>query len=105
MFGNGIYFAPDADKSWGYTSSASARWTNASAPLAYMAMFTTAYGKPYDVHSYTGNWYGFNEGRLKAEHPGCNCTHAHKGNMLRKDEVIFYNEAQVTIKYICEFYA
>lgn len=106
MFGNGIYFALSAAKSWGYTSSRDAKWNSETSNEAFMALYETAYGKPYEVYTYTGNWSGYSYSRLQAEHPGCSCVHAKKSKgMLYNDEVIFYREDQVTIRYICVFKA
>lgn len=106
MFGNGIYFAPSAMKSWGYTSSRDAKWNGEASNEAYMALYETAYGLPYDVDTYAGSWSGYSYKRLQAEHPGCSCVHAKKNKgMLYDDEVIFYREDQVTIRYICTFEA
>lgn len=104
MFGNGIYFAPSAMKSWGYTSSGDAKWNSEASNEAYMALYETAYGLPYEVDTYAGNWSGYSYNRLQAEYPGCSCVHAKKGKgMLYNDEVIFYREDQITIRYICTF--
>lgn len=106
MFGQGVYFAPSAMKSWGYTSGNGAVWTKGSSNTAFMALYATAYGKPYVVYDYSGNWNGYNYKRLQSEHNGCSCVHAKSDQgMLRNDEVIFYREDQVTIRYICEFAA
>lgn len=106
MFGQGVYFAPSAMKSWGYTSGTGAKWTGGSSDVAYMALYATAYGKPYEVFSYHGNWSGYDYNRLRAEHPESSCVHAKADRgMLRNDEVIFYREDQMTINYICEFAA
>lgn len=105
MFGQGIYFAPSAMKSWGYTSSPSAKWTNESGDSVFMAMFNTAYGNPYVIYTRTVN-SRFNWEDLKRVAPNCDCLHAKadKG-LLHADEVIFYREDQVTVKYLCEFAA
>lgn len=104
MFGNGIYFAPSAAKSWGYTSARGTRWARGNQDTAFMALYATAYGKPYEVFSFSGAWSGYNYDRLQREHPGCSCVHAKKDRgMLHEDEIIFYREDQMTINYICEF--
>lgn len=106
MFGNGIYFAPSAMKSWGYTSSRDAKWNNEVSNESFMALYETAYGRAYEVDTYDGNWSGYSYKRLQAEHPGCACVHAKKSHgMLYNDEVIFYHEDQMTIRYICIFLA
>ncbi|ANU44662.1 hypothetical protein ADH76_03140 [Enterocloster clostridioformis] len=57
MFGQGIYFAPSAMKSWGYTSAPDEVWTRRNAGrtthTAFMALYATAYGKPYELYSHT----------------------------------------------------
>ncbi len=104
MFGNGIYFAPSADKSFGYTSYSGSRWAHGSGSTAFMGLFATAYGTPYKVTSFNGNWSGYNYDRLQREHPGCDCVHADSSaGMLRKDEVVFYQESQMTLDYLVEF--
>lgn len=104
MFGQGVYFAPSAVKSWGYTSGLGAIWTNGQSPVAYMALYATAYGKPYKVYHKNESWYNYNYKRLQKEHPDCCCVHAKADcGMLYNDEIIFYREDQVSIKYICEF--
>lgn len=110
MFGQGIYFAPSAMKSWGYTSAPDAVWTRRNAGrtthTAFMALYATAYGKPYELYSHTGTWLHYNYQCLHREHPDCSCVHAKAGKgMLHNDEVIFYREDQMTINYICEFAA
>lgn len=98
MFGYGIYYAPKAQKSLGYTSFG--YWTRGSASEGYMALMDVAYGKPYDVHSFDSKYYNFNYERLQQNCPGANCLHAHAGSMLRNDEIIVYKEEQCTIKYL-----
>lgn len=110
MFGQGIYFAPSAMKSWGYTSAPDAVWTRGNSGrtmhTAFMALYATAYGKPFELYGHTGTWLYYNYQRLHREHSDCSCVHAKASKgMLRNDEVIFYREDQMTINYICEFAA
>lgn len=108
MFGNGIYFAPSAAKSWGYTSVGkwAGRGLNRTAPSVYMALYATAYGCPYEVFFHTRDWLHYDYQKLHHDHPGYSCVHAKAGKgMLHDDEVIFYREDQMTINYICEFAA
>ena len=94
MFGNGIYFAPNSLKSWGYTSGG--YWTREmSSPTRFMGLYATAYGKPLNVSS-PGQ---YNESKIG--HHGC--VHAHAGSYLRNDEIIFYNEAAMLLTYLVEF--
>lgn len=106
MFGRGIYFAPSAMKSWGYTSSPMAKWTRDRAGEAFMALYATAYGTPYEPGTYEHATFtsSFGYEDLKRRAPGCSCVHAKRGvGGLKADEVIFYREEQMTIKYLCEF--
>lgn len=100
MFGYGIYYAPSAQKSYGYTSGG--YWVGGSSSSKYMAIMNVAYGKPYDVHSFDSKYYNFNYDMLQKNCPGANCLHAHAGTMLRNDEIIVYKEEQCTIKYLIE---
>lgn len=100
MFGYGIYYAPKAQKSLGYTSFG--YWTRGSSSIGYMALMDVAYGKPYDVYSFDSKYYNFNYERLQQALPGANCLHAHAGSMLRNDEIIVYKEEQCTIRYLIE---
>lgn len=102
MFGYGIYYAPKARKSLGYTSLNGSYWARGHSNSAFMALMNVAYGKPYDVHAFDNNYYDFNYDKLQKACSGANCLHAHAGNMLRNDEVIVYKEEQSTIKYLVE---
>ena len=95
MFGNGIYFAPKASKSWNYTSYHNTYWAKGNSSTAFMGLYATAYGIPLDCtcsHHYT-----------KSELGDKNCVHAHAGSQLRNDEIIFYDEAAVLLQYVVEF--
>ena len=102
MFGYGIYYAPKAQKSLGYTSLDGSYWARGNSNSAFMALMEVAYGKPYDVYSFDSKYYDFNYERLQRVSPGANCLHAHAGSMLRNDEIIVYKEEQCTIRYLVE---
>jgi poly [ADP-ribose] polymerase len=102
MFGYGIYFAPKAQKSLGYTSLSGSYWAGGNSNSAFMALFDVAYGKPYNVHSFEGRFHEFNYEKLQNSAEGSNCLHAHAGSMLRNDEIIVYKEEQLTVKYLIE---
>lgn len=102
MFGYGIYYAPKARKSLGYTSLSGSYWANGNSSSGFMALMDVAYGHPYDVHSFDSKYYNFNYEALQRACPGANCLHAHEGQMLRNDEIIVYKEEQCTIKYLVE---
>lgn len=99
MFGQGIYFAPSSMKSWGYTSSASAHWTNEHSDSAYMALCLTAYGNPYHTDTVVSGSQKF------LCDTGTDCIHAHGGNVLLHDEIIYFDEDAVLIQYLVEFSA
>ena len=102
MFGYGIYYAPKAKKSLGYTSLSGSYWANGNSSSGFMALMDVAYGKPYDVHSFESRFHTFDYAALQRACPGANCLHAHEGSMLRNDEIIVYKEEQCTIKYLVE---
>lgn len=102
MFGYGIYFAPKARKSVGYTSLRNSYWANGSSNYGFLALCEVAYGKPYDVYD---SQKGMTWERLQKVATGCSSLHAHAGRSLRNDEVIVYKEDQVTIKYLVELKA
>ena len=54
MFGEGLYFAPSATKSWGYTSGKGSFWAHGKSNTAFMALCATAYGHPQEVDTYSG---------------------------------------------------
>ena len=102
MFGYGIYYAPKARKSLGYTSLTGSYWAKGNSSSGFMALMDVAYGKPYDVYSFDSKFYSFNYETLQKNCTGANCLHAHEGTMLRNDEIIVYREDQCTIKYLVE---
>lgn len=97
MFGHGIYFAPSSKKSWGYTSYNGTYWARGNSSTAFMGLYDTAYGNPektYYSHQYTEN-------ELKSLNK--NCVHALKGQQLYNDEIIFFNENAIVLRYLVEF--
>ena len=60
MFGYGIYYAPKARKSLGYTSLHNSYWARGNSSYAFMALLDVAYGKPFDVYSFDSKYYSFN---------------------------------------------
>lgn len=100
MFGYGIYFAPSAQKSLGYTSLDGSYWAGGGDNHGYMAVMEVAYGTPLDIYQWHGWESGLDKEKLEKRAPGADCVHAHAGRSLRNDEIIVYDEAQVTIKYL-----
>ena len=101
MFGEGIYFAPSAKKSFGYTSYSGTYWARGNSNIAFMSLFDVAYGNPYNVYTH-GSYSYFNYEKLQQAQSGANCLHAHAGQILYNDEVVIYKENQITIKYLVE---
>lgn len=99
MFGQGIYFAPSSTKSWNYTSYRGTSWASGSSDVAYMGLYAVAYGKPYDVTS----WSASENYKQTMKKKGCDCLHAHAGISLRNDEIVLYHEVAIVLNYIVEF--
>lgn len=99
MFGDGIYFAPSSMKSWNYTSYRGTSWAGGQDDIAYMGLYATAYGTPYDVDT----WSASRDYPAEMKAHGANCVHAHKGSALMNDEIIYYSEAAMVLNYIVEF--
>lgn len=100
MFGQGLYFAPSISKSWGYTSMHNSVWANGTSETCYIGLYATAYGNPLEVSSYSSDYACYSESSLNGKY---DCLHAKKGEMLRADEIVFYNESATTINYLVEF--
>lgn len=108
LYGYGIYFAPRARKSIGYTSVNGSYWANGSNKTGFMAIFEVAYGTPYDVYDFDSKYHEMNYNLLQKFKRGANCLHAHAGasmggySSLKNDEIVFYKQEQMTIKYLVE---
>uniref|UniRef100_UPI00256F5402 WGR domain-containing protein n=1 Tax=Thomasclavelia cocleata TaxID=69824 RepID=UPI00256F5402 len=106
MFGYGIYFAPKAAKSIGYTSTYGARWTNGGSSSGFLSIYDVIYGDPYIIdknyYTYNGlNLLDYNS--LQQRKKGADSLHAlREVTGLREDEIIVYKEEQATIKYLVE---
>lgn len=103
MFGMGIYFATKARKSIGYTSLSGSYWAGGRSNSAFMGLYDVAYGTPYRVYDFNSRFYNFDYKKLQLAKSGANCLHADSSKgMLRNDEIILYQEDQLTIKYLVE---
>ncbi len=104
MFGQGLYFAPKAAKSVGYTDSGFwAKRTGSSTDknnTVLLMVFKVAMGKSMDVHSWSSSCSTMNEQKIK--NAGYNSLFAHAGVSLRNDECIVYNDDACTLSYIIE---
>lgn len=100
MFGYGIYFAPRARKSFGYTSCNGSYWARGNSSRGFMGLYATAYGTPYMVTS-SGHYTQSDLNALK-----CNCVHATPQNTgLCNEEIVYYSESAMLLNYIVEFEA
>lgn len=97
MFGSGLYFAPRAKKSIGYTSVQGSYWQNGQDSCGYLALFDVAVGKSYYCDDAQPN---MSLRGIKSK--GCDSLWAKAGRSLRNDEVIVYTEEQATISYLVE---
>lgn len=99
MYGNGIYFSTDSDKSYGYTSGG--YWNGGHSNTRFMALYETAYGTP----EYEHGWRTYTKEMLQSL--GKDCVHAlgqhNGGTSLRRDEIIFFDESAINLKYLVEF--
>lgn len=108
MFGLGIYWSnPEkykggVAKSIGYTSLGG-YWTRDYQNCGFLAFFDVAIGDSVNAYSFDSKYYSYNLERLKKDNPKAWSLWAH-GNtsMLRNDEIIVYDDRQMTIRYLVE---
>lgn len=108
MFGKGAYFSNSEKyhggvaKSIGYTSLGG-YWTRDYQNCGFLAFFDVAIGDSVDTYSFDSKYYSYNLERLKKDNPKAWSLWAH-GNtsMLRNDEIIVYDDRQMTIRYLVE---
>lgn len=96
MFGHGLYFAPRAKKSINYTSINGSYWAKGSNDQAFLAVFKVAYKNQKDVMT----WEPYMSS-LRNIRPH-DALFAHAGTSLVNDEIIVYDERQVTLQYLIE---
>lgn len=108
MFGHGLYFAPKAQKSMGYTSVRGAYWSNrgqhgcATDNTAYLLIYKVAMGKTKHLNGYSSEVCNWHEAECRKA--GFHSVFAHEdgGQTLRNDEAIIYNEHACALAYIVE---
>ena len=107
MFGRGLYFAPKAGKSLGYTSLQNSHWAKGSSRKALLFVFKVAMGKQCDLAGYSSVVAGWDE--RKCRKAGYDSVFAHKSaqpslsqGRLYNDEAIVYSEKACTLAYIVE---
>ena len=97
MFGKGIYFADQADKSLGYANGG--RWDRGDrTEERILGIFKVAYKNPLHLDSAKTC---LDARIMKYDYDGkYDAVFAHEGSSLRRNEFIVYDERQVTIAYI-----
>lgn len=100
MFGHGLYFANKARKSTGYSSLAGySTWARENEEKGYIAVYKVLYSNPRHISKWKRDYTAFNKSRIKPN----DALFAHGGADLYNDEIILYDEKQVTLQYIIEF--
>lgn len=102
MFGYGLYFASRAKKSINYTSLRGSYWANGSSDTGILAVFKVAVGNSYHVDEWNSTYTTYREKDIKAHE--ANSLYAHAGKSLLNDDVIVYNDAAVTLRYLIELH-
>lgn len=97
MFGQGIYFAKDFDKSRGYCSVQNSRWRGGNDKTAFLALFDVALGNSLHLDAANSS---LRKGCYALK--GYDSVWAHKGVNLHRDEFITYDDDSCSIAYIVE---
>ena len=98
MFGDGVYFADKARKSYGYTSGRGSYWARGNENEAFMALYNVHLGKQLVVES---SDYSLSANKLK-EKGDFDSTFAKAGRSLVNNEYIIYNKNQSTVQYLVQ---
>ena len=106
MFGYGIYSAPKAQKSIGYTSLSGSYWARGGEQIGYMFLNAVITGNPYHTKD-NGYHHGISINSLTGDKFSSNfanyhSVYAHAGSQLRNDEIIVYNQNQIASRYLVE---
>lgn len=106
MFGYGIYSAPKAQKSIGYTSLSGSYWARGGEQIGYMFLNAVITGNPYHTKD-NGYHHGISISSLTGDKFSSNfanyhSVYAHAGQQLRNDEIIVYNQNQIASRYLVE---
>lgn len=102
MFGYGLYFAPRAKKSIKYTSLRGSYWAKGNSDTGILAVFKVAVGNSYHVDEWNSTYMSYREKDI--HNHGADSLYAHAGKSLVNDEVIVYNDAAVTLRYLIELH-
>lgn len=100
MFGQGLYFAPEARKALNYMDTVGSCWNNGQRDTGYTAVFCVNLGEVYEPNRILGSSF-----RSQDLPHGKNSVFASKHNRnlgLKNDEYIVFNQSACTIKYMLE---
>lgn len=100
MFGNGIYFANNAEKSLKYTSIFNSLYAHGTYPTGFIAVYEVALGESLHINKWNYEDTKINETTLRKMR--VNSVYAHKGVSLVNDEFVVYNSSAATVKYLIE---
>ena len=101
MFGYGLYGAPRAKKSIGYTSLSGSYWARGNASRGFLALFDFHVGNSLKVKRHE-HWMSSLTHRKLQSKGNYDSLYAVGGVDLYNDEVIVYKEDQLTVKYLVE---
>jgi poly [ADP-ribose] polymerase len=101
MFGDGIYFAPKFQKSYGYTSARGSYWAAGNSDEAYMTLFWVHLGKVLRINRHNSSCYRLGISELE-KRGGYDSVHGARGYDLHNDENIIYRPEQCTIAFLVQ---
>lgn len=96
MFGEGIYFAPQSQKSQNYTS-ASGFYTQEREASGFLGLYEVYLQNPLYANKWSNRMKAFPRGLQ-----GHDSVWAKAGESLLHDEVVLYSEKQAKLKYLIE---
>lgn len=102
MWGYGVYTSPQAAKSLNYTSIRNSYWVNGTHDTGFMFLYDCAYGNPLNVSVHEYKYSQLTPETFSKQYPQYDSLHAHKGVSLRNDEIIFFKEESLTVRYLVE---
>ena len=101
MYGDGLYCSgyglDGSEKSFNYTSYHGSYWSHGRSDSAFMGLYEAACGTPLVIDG----WGKYSKESLRSK--GYDCLHAKAGSALRHDEIVFYEESCLCLRYLCEF--
>lgn len=100
MFGQGLYFAPEARKALNYMDVKGSHWNDGKRETGYCAVYAVAVGKAYEpdhiLHSH------FRGSDLPKGYDSVFASKRNPHLHLKNDEYIVYDQSACTIKYLLE---